>query len=52
MKYPFRNILSWHHRVMANFLRKRGWVVFYLEEQARICNGETCWIDLYKRSME
>jgi hypothetical protein len=46
----FRNFLSWHHRVMAKYLRKRGWVVFYLEERARDCNDGTCWMKLYTAS--
>ena len=28
-----KNIQSWHHRLMMKYLRKRGWVVFYLEEK-------------------
>lgn len=42
-----RNLTSVHHRVMAKFLRKRGWVAFYLEEQARKCKG-MCWLELYE----
>ena len=45
----FQNAKSFHHRLMANFLRKRGWVVFYLEEKARTCNGE-CWLKIYQES--
>ena len=41
-----RNLLHIHHRVMARFLIKRGWIVFYLEEEARTCNG-VCWLRLY-----
>ena len=41
-----RNLLHIHHRIMAKFLRKRGWVVFYLEEQARECK-DMCWLKLY-----
>jgi hypothetical protein len=48
LKVWIRNALSFHHRIMANFLRKRGWVVFYLEERARICNEDTCWLKLYQ----
>lgn len=48
----FRNLLSWHHRLVADYLRKRGWVVFYLEEQARACNGDTCWMKLYQSSQK
>lgn len=42
-----RNFRHIHHRMMARFLRKRGWVVFYLEEQVRECKG-MCWLKLYK----
>ena len=41
------NSKTFHHRIMSRFLRKRGWVVFYLEEENRICNG-TCWLNLYQ----
>ncbi len=43
----FKNAKTFHHRIMARFLRKRGWVVFYLEEGARKCKGE-CWLKLYQ----
>ncbi len=43
----FRNALTFHHRVMMRYLRKRGWVVFYLEEEFRNCPEENCWINLY-----
>ena len=47
MKIRLQNMRSWHHRVMANFLRNRGWVAFYLEEFSRECKG-ICWLDLYQ----
>ncbi len=34
--------------LMMRFLRRRGWVVFYLDEQARVCNSGTCWLRLYQ----
>ena len=43
----FENAKSFHHRIMARFLRKRGWVVFFLEEEARNCN-DMCWLKLYR----
>ena len=46
----WENLLTTHHRIMARFLRKRGWVVFYLDEQARTCNEGTCWLKLYRES--
>ena len=41
------NLKTFHHRIMMRFLRKRGWVVFYLEPKARVCNG-MCWLKLYE----
>ena len=41
------NSLHFHERLMARFLRPRGWVVFYLDEEQRGCNGE-CWLKLYE----
>ena len=35
-------------RWMMRFLRKRGWVVFYLDEPARKCRGDFCWLALYE----
>lgn len=43
-----RNASMVHHRVMAKFLRSRGWVVFYLEERARVCDQGNCWLKLYQ----
>ena len=42
-----KNFMNIHHRIMARFLRKRGWVVFYLEESARECK-DMCWLKLYQ----
>ncbi len=42
-----RNAKHFHHRIMMNYLRKRGWVVFYLEENVRECRN-MCWLKLYK----
>ena len=41
------NMKSFHHRIVARFLRKRGWVAFYLEEEARTCK-DMCWLKLYQ----
>ena len=40
------NAKSFHHRIMMRYLRKRGWVVFYLEPRNRDCKG-ICWLKLY-----
>lgn len=37
---------------MMRFLQKRGWVVFYLEKQARKCPGTTCWLKLYEEELK
>lgn len=41
------NASSAHHRVLARYLRRRGWVVFYLEDRARSCEAG-CWLKLYE----
>jgi hypothetical protein len=41
------NASAFHHRLMANFLRRRGWVAFYLEPRARMCKDGVCWLALY-----
>lgn len=48
-----RNLLTFHQRLMARFLERRGWCVFYLEPQARKCviPGKAignCWLHLYE----
>ena len=44
------NVLCVHHRIMATYLRREGWVVFYLEEENRCCTNNTngCWLNRYK----
>jgi hypothetical protein len=44
----WRNLLTCHHRWMMRYLRKRGWVVFYLEPIHRTrCKDPWCWFNLY-----
>lgn len=43
----WNNVKTFHHRMLAKYLKKRGWVVFYLEEENRTC-GDTCWLKLYQ----
>jgi len=33
---------------MMEYLRKRGWVVFYLDKEHRTCSKDTCWLRLYE----
>lgn len=51
-----QNLRTAHERMMMRYLRKRGWVVFYLDEQCRFCTAgndrradESCWLALYQR---
>ena len=37
-------------QTMMRYLRKRGWVVFYLEEEHRWCN-DMCWLKLYESEL-
>jgi hypothetical protein len=47
------NLKSFHHRIMMRYLRKRGWVVFYLEEQCRKpCSDEGCFLNLYYAALK
>jgi Xaa-Pro aminopeptidase len=44
----FRNSRYIHHRWMMRFLRRRGWVVFYLEPKYRYkCSDPSCFFRLY-----
>jgi len=42
------NAKTFHHRIMMRYLRKRNWVVFYLEKEHRRCNDGCCWLELYE----
>ena len=44
------NLPNLPNLLMAKYLKKRGWVAFYLEEQCRTCNDGTCWLRLYEDS--
>ena len=43
-----RNSIHVHERIMAAYLRRAGWVVFYLDPQSRECRQDTCWMRLYQ----
>jgi hypothetical protein len=43
----WQNVRTAPHRWMAAWLRRRGWVCFYLDEQARVCR-DLCWLQLYQ----
>lgn len=44
------NASSAHCRVLQRYLERRGWVVFYLEPEHRVCpgGGPCCWLQLYQ----
>lgn len=42
------NFSTLHQRLMARYLRKRGWVAFYLEKEHRQCDSKCCWLRLYE----
>jgi len=44
-----QNLRTWHHKLMARYLERHGWCVFYLEEPARTCNESWCWLRLYEQ---
>jgi hypothetical protein len=48
-----RNRRYFHQQLMAAYLQKRGWVVFYLEKQARFCcsDNRDCWLRIYEESL-
>jgi hypothetical protein len=52
----WNNIKTTHHRWMASWLKRQGWVCFYLEPQFRHCPAVdhnrrdfTCWLALYEQ---
>ena len=50
-KVWLHNFSHIHHRLMAEFLRKRNWVAFYLEPTHRDCKDGTCWMKAYESSL-
>lgn len=46
----WNNFVSTPNRWMAYWLRRRGWVCFYLDERARNCGQQNtdCWLRLYQ----
>ncbi len=49
MTWNWQNIKTSGNRVMAYWLRRQGWVCFYLDEQSRTCTG-LCWLEQYQAS--
>jgi hypothetical protein len=56
MAFVWNNIITAPNRWMAYWLRRRGWVCFYLDEPARHCaqrgpqTAGGCWLALYQES--
>jgi len=55
-KLQIRLVVWWCNEVKGflrqratEYLRKRGYVVFYLDEQNRHCSG-VCWLECYKNA--
>lgn len=49
----WNNVKTAPNRWMAYWLRRQGWICFYLDEQARACGPEHptgCWLALYEAS--
>ncbi len=46
-----RNISMIPQRMMMRYLRSRGWIVFWLDEVSRKCNGDICWLKLYQEEI-
>jgi len=49
MPWWWNNVVTTPNRWMAYWLRRRGWVCFYLDEPARECRA-VCWMQEYQRS--
>ena len=46
---PGGNMREWVDRWLARYLKRRGWVVFWLDEDARHCIAPGhCWLALYE----
>lgn len=46
---------NWIERQMMKYLRKRGWIVFWIDEHCKKeCTGtnftQTCWLRIYLES--
>lgn len=44
-----KNLPSTPQRWAAAWLKRKGWVVFYLDERSRQCGYGTCWMSLYNQ---
>jgi len=40
--------MKWFERLLVQLLRRRGWIVFWLDKPARHCSKDVCWLNLYE----
>ncbi len=45
-----RKLFRSFDRMLTRYLRRRGWVVFWLDPVARHCDDDACWLRLYEQS--
>ncbi len=43
-------MLKLFDRMLTRYLRRRGWVVFWLDVEARSCVSQSCWLNLYEQA--
>lgn len=41
-------LAPWFERLLMRYLRRRGWVVFWLDEPAQHCSA-VCWLHEYRQ---
>ena len=44
----WQNVKTAPNRWAARWLRRRGWVCFYLDPASRTCQPGLCWLALYQ----
>jgi hypothetical protein len=49
VKHRLRRITDAGERLLVRYLRRRGWIVFWLDDP--VCRGE-CWLRLYREHVE
>ena len=41
---------KWFELQFVHYLRRRGWIVFWLDPEAQVCRN-LCWLQCYKDSI-
>ncbi len=44
-----KNLPGLPERLMAKYLKKKGWTVFWLDENID-CKNKHCWLQIYRES--